>query len=179
MAQPAKRELPTVAPSAPDVTEIYDEHADFVWRSLHRLGIFTRDLPDLTQEAFVVVHRRRSDIDDTRELRPWLFGICANLARNHRRKAFRRGERLTADVPEGRSESDPEADVETRRLRERGRRLLEDLDPEKRAVFVMFEVEGLSGKSIAEALGLALGTVHSRLHAARRALSRALAEEEE
>ncbi len=178
MARPLDRALPRAVPAGLDVRDVYDAELDFVWRSLHRLGVDARDLPDLAQEVFVVVHRRAAEYDAARPLRPWLFGICAGLARNHRRRAFRRGERLTAEPPERVAEGDPESDADRARRRERGQRLLAALDPEKRAVFVMFEVEGMSGAAIAEALGLALGTVHSRLHAARRQLAAALAEEE-
>lgn len=179
MAGPFDRTLPRALPAALDVREVYDAEVDFVWRSLHRLGVDARDLADLTQDVFVVVHRRAAEYDPTRPLRPWLFGICAGLARNHRRRAFRRGERLIAEPPERLAEGDPETETERARRRERGQRLLAQLDPEKRAVFVMFEVEGMSGAAIAEALGLALGTVHSRLHAARKQLAAALAEEED
>ena len=56
--------------------------------------------------------------------------------------------------------------------------MLAELDPEKRAVFVMFEVEGLPGREIARLLDVPIGTVHSRLHSARRALAAALEEDE-
>ena len=162
-----------------DAAKVYDAHADFVWRSLHRLGVEARDLPDLLQEVFIVVHRRRADHDPTRPLPPWLFGICAGLVRNYRRRAFRKNERLTGRAPVVLSHDDPESAVDVGRRRDRGRRALDDLGPEKRAVFVMFEVEGMRSKAIAEALGVPLGTVHSRLHAARRELSAALAEMEQ
>lgn len=166
-------------PAPLDVAEVYDAQAGFVWRSLHRLGIAQRDLPDLLQEVFVVVHRRRAEYDPARPLRAWLWGICVGLARNYRRRAFRWRERLTDLLPERRSSDGPDAELDRRRRRERGRRILEALEPEKRAVFVMFEVEGMSGRQIADLLDLPVGTVHSRLHAARRALSAALEGEKE
>lgn len=161
-----------------DVAAVYSAHADFVWRSLHRLGVWSADVPDLMQEVFVIVHRRRRDHDPDRPMRPWLFGICVGLVRNYRRKAHRRMERLTDRVPESsRSDDDPASALDARRERERGLRVLSELDPEKRAVFVMFEIEAMSGKAIAEALGVPIGTVHSRLFAARRELVAALKEE--
>jgi RNA polymerase sigma-70 factor (ECF subfamily) len=161
-----------------DVAAAYDEHADLVWKSLHRLGVRTADVPDLVHEVFLVLHRRRGEWEVGRPLGPWLWGICVGLARNYRRRAFRRAE-LGAPEHEGRSERDAEGEVDARRRMERGRRALEELDPERRAVFVMFEVEGMSGREIAEVLGVAIGTVHSRLHAARRELAAALAGAEE
>lgn len=162
-----------------DLADLYDEHADFVWRSLHRLGIRAADLPDLVQEVFVVVHRRFSELDRTRPVRGWLFGISAGLARNYHRRSFRKAERLSGEVDRTRDERDPERALDEKSARERGLRLLSALDPEKRAVFVMFEIEGLSGREIAAQLGVPLGTVHSRLHAARRELTAALSAEHE
>lgn len=158
-----------------DVAELYDAHADFVWRSLYRLGVPRADLPDLLQDVFVTLHRRRSELQASSP-RGLLWSIAVGRVRNHRRRAHR-SETLSASPPDVGGATDPERALEQARSRERGRRLLESLDPEKRAVFVMFEVEGLSGKEIATKLSLPLGTVHSRLHAARRELTRALEEE--
>jgi RNA polymerase sigma-70 factor (ECF subfamily) len=176
------RSVPTVLPAparaALDVAEVYEAEADFVWRCLHRLGVHERDLPDLMQEVFVIVHRQRARYDHARPLRAWLFGIAAGLARNYRRRAFRRFESLSGASPEARDTADPEQALDAQRRRQRGERVLAELDPEQRAVFVMFEVEAMSGKAIAELLDVPLGTVHSRLHAARKALLAVLEEVE-
>src|SRR5262245_20213636 len=58
-----------------DVDQVYVEHADFVWRSLCRLGAAGADAEDLLQEVFVVVQRRRADFDGRSKLETWLFGI--------------------------------------------------------------------------------------------------------
>lgn len=160
-----------------EVGAVYDEHAEFVWKSLHRLGVREPDLADVMHEVFVVVHRRRGEHDGERSVRGWLWGIAVGLASNYRKRAFRKNERLDP-APDAAFASDPESDLDLRRRRDRGLRALEALDPERRAVFVMFEVEGLSGKEIATALDVPLGTVHSRLHAARAELTAALGEEE-
>lgn len=160
-----------------DVAALYEVHAELVWKALHRLGVRTADVPDLLQEVFVVLHRRRGELDN-RPVEPLLWGIAAGLARNYRRRAFRRLEVLgdegdRSELSEG---SNPEEALAQRRRRAAGERALEALDPEKRAVFVMFELESMSGHEIASLLGVPLGTVHSRLFAARRALSAALHE---
>lgn len=161
-----------------DVAELYDAYADFVWRSLHRMGVWNADLPDLLQEVFLVAHRRRKELKAGASIRGWLWAVALGQVRNYRRKAFRRREQ-PALVDVSRSQGDPEEALRAQRDRQRGQRLLNDLDPEKRAVFVMFEVEGLSGREIAERLELPLGTVHSRLHAARRELREALEAQDE
>lgn len=169
---------PRRAPEPLDVGQVHAEQAAFVWRSLYRLGAAARDLPDLTQEVFVVVHRQRGTFDAERPIRPWLWGICLGVVRNYRKRAFRHHERSRAEPPDIVGRSDPEGELEAREARERGERALRALDPDKRAVFMMFEVEGMSGQEIAECVGVPLGTVHSRLHAARRELSSMLKEDE-
>ncbi|MBW2463788.1 MAG: sigma-70 family RNA polymerase sigma factor, partial [Deltaproteobacteria bacterium] len=72
---------------AMDVTALYDAHADFVWRSLHRLGVRSADLPDLLQEVFVVLHRRRAELDATTSARGLLWTLALGLAQNYRRKS--------------------------------------------------------------------------------------------
>ena len=54
---------------------IYDREFDYVWHSLRRLGIPARDLPDVTHDVFVKLHRSLVNYDTTRPFRPWLFGV--------------------------------------------------------------------------------------------------------
>jgi RNA polymerase sigma-70 factor (ECF subfamily) len=159
-----------------DVGAVYAEQLDFVYQSLHRLGGRGEQLSDLTQEVFVVVHRRRADHDASRPIRPWLFGICVGVIQNARRSA-RRKPTSPFDELEGPAggHAPDEAAAARQRLR-RAQAALHAMDPERRAVFVMYEVEGMRGEQIADALGIAPGTVHSRLFAARREIQRALEE---
>ncbi len=154
-----------------DVANLHAEHADFLWASLYRLGVREADLPDMLQEVFVVVHRRRDSWDGSSRIRSWLFGIALRVVKNYRRKAYRRRERVVAALPEEHlrdTSDDPEQALSRCRAEQQARELLEELDPDKRAVFVMFEVEGIACSDIGDALGIPLGTVYSRLHAARK-----------
>lgn len=158
------------APPRLDVEAVYAEHAGFVWRTLQRLGAIEADLPDLFQEVFLVLHRRRDELVDDGQVRGLLFGIAVGLVRNHRRRSTRWRDRLTSWLGWGSQSPDPQEALDASRRRSRGMLAFSRLDPEKRAVFVMFELEGLSGQQIAATLGIPLGTVHSRLYAARRQL---------
>ncbi|MEM1034523.1 MAG: sigma-70 family RNA polymerase sigma factor [Myxococcota bacterium] len=161
-----------------DAAEVHDAHASFVWATLHRMGVPDADLPDLLQEVFITVHRRRSRYDGRGTVRTWLYGICRGIAANHRRKLHRRREQAIdggAEIRELDRAGDPEAPVIARRARETVHRILETLDPDRRAVFVMFEVEGMSGPAIAAMLGVPVGTVYTRLRAARDDFARAVA----
>lgn len=153
-----------------DVAAVHAAHADYVWSSLYRLGVRAEDLPDMLQEVFVVVHRRAHTYDGRCRLRTWLYGICLGVAANYRRRAFRKQETLVGDVADDArlSSDDPEKALERVQAQERLSLVLEGLTPEKRAVFVMFELEGLSCEIIAEELGVPIGTVYSRLHGARK-----------
>jgi RNA polymerase sigma-70 factor (ECF subfamily) len=153
-----------------DLTAIHDRHAAFIWTTLARMGVRDADLEDVSQEVFVVVHQRLHTFDGSARMTTWLFGICARVASAYRRRAWRRREAPVAAVPEGRSEPDagPEAEAIARQSRARLHALLDGLDVEKRAVFVMFELDGMSCDEIAAVAGVPVGTVYSRLHAARK-----------
>lgn len=165
--------------TAASVEQIHDDHADFVFRSLQRLGVRERDLEDAMQDVFIVVHRKLHTFDDSARMSTWLYGICLRVAASYRRRAHVRRERATDildDTPDEDPARDPEAAVLARESEERLRRALDALRPEKRAVLVMFEIEGLSANEISEMIGIPVGTVHSRLFAARAEFVRAVAQ---
>lgn len=158
-----------------DVSRLYKEHAAFVWAALQRLGVRQSDLEDVLHEVFVVVHRKVGTFDHTAKVTTWLFGICMRVASSYRRRGFRRRETSHAEVPERESHESPEQELATRESRRRLESLLDELDLDRRAVFVMFEIEELPCTEIADMLGVPLNTVYSRLHAARKDFQAALA----
>jgi RNA polymerase sigma-70 factor (ECF subfamily) len=154
---------------------VYRRYHDYVWLTLQRMGVRRADLHDTAHEVFLVVHRKLDRYDPEARLSAWLYGICLRVASAYRRKAYRRYERL--EVPSAANPLDNAASSEladTRTLaREREallERLLGALDPEQRAVLVMFEIEELSCEEIAAWTGTPLGTVYSRLARARKKL---------
>lgn len=161
----------TAAPSRPrSVEDVFREYGDFVWASLQRMGVRDADLQDQLQEVFVVVHRRLVDFEGRSALTTWLFGICLRVAAAYRRKLARRKEQGYEVLPEiidDADEHDPEQHTALKQARIRLAKILDEMDVEKRAVLVMFEVESLSCDQIAQMLGVPVGTVYSRLHAAR------------
>lgn len=159
-----------------NVADIHRVHANFVWRSLQRLGVHPNDLEDMQQEVFVIVHRKLPGYDAEMALSAWLFGICRRVAAAYRRKAHRRYEEATGEWYEQADLKypDPEEAAENAQARRQLDLLLERLDLDKRAVFVMFEIDGLTCEEIAEQLGVPVGTVYSRLHTARKIFQKAL-----
>lgn len=155
------------APPRPSMREIFDAHAAYIWRTLRHLGIPESDIEDLCQEVFVTVHRKLGDFAGRSTLRTWIYGICLRVASDHRRKAHVRRERTAEDPARDVAEQrdlGPDQRHEQRALVET---LLSCLDHDKRAVFVLYELEGFSMKEVAEIVGCPLQTAYSRLHAAR------------
>jgi RNA polymerase sigma-70 factor (ECF subfamily) len=153
--------------TAAEVERLFREHGPFVWRSLRRIGMSESDADDLTQEVFVIVFRRFHEFEQRSSLRTWLYGIAARVALAHRRRAQTQREIPTEAPPELAASDAPDqqlADHEARRMLDRA---LDTLDDDKRAVFVLYEIEELSMAEIAEALECPVQTAYSRLHAAR------------
>ena len=150
------------------VQSVFERHARDVWRSLHFLGVPERDLPDVSQEVFMTVHRRLPSFEGRASLSSWLYGICLRTVAMYRRKAFRRHERPHAEVPADEPvQATPEDAMHTSQRLARLRRAIDELDEGQRAVFVLYEIESLPMPQIAAALAIPLQTAYSRLHAAR------------
>jgi RNA polymerase sigma-70 factor (ECF subfamily) len=163
----AERAAVPPPPPLPPFQEVFQRHLGFVWRVLRSLGAPPADLDDLTQEVFVVVHRRLAEFEGRSSLSSWLYAICRRVWQDQRRRAYRRHEQTTASPPDGVAPFTPgdvaAHDEEVGRLA----RILDRLDADKRAVFVLYEIEQLGMKEVAAALGCPLQTAYTRLHAAR------------
>jgi len=159
---------------------VHEAHADFVWRSLQRLGVRPADLDDVFQEVFIVVHKRLHTFDGSAAITTWLFGVCLKVAAAHRRRAWLRREVPTedlADTSEAPPGELPDEAIAARQSRATLRRVLDGMDLDKRAVLVMFEIDELSSDEIAAVLGVPVGTVWSRLNAARKQFQKIAARE--
>ena len=158
-----------------DAEALYRAHVDFVGRFLLRLGANGQDIPDLIQEVFLVAHRRGGFILGRAKPTTWLAEISFRVLSDRRKKTRRKLEDSDTDgvglAPSHRSS--PGETAESRQALARVQQALDTLTPEKRAVFVLFELEGEACDAIAGGLGIPVGTVYSRLHAARRDFSRA------
>jgi RNA polymerase sigma-70 factor (ECF subfamily) len=151
--------------------DIYQEHFDFVWATLRHLGVREADVLDLTQAVFVTVYAKLSTFEGRSTITTWLFGICRRLA-----SAYRRSARFRREVPTDGLAIDrraaPESLLARSNMREQAESILNKLPEAQRLVFVLFELEELSGPEIAGLLGISLGTVRSRLRLARTTFER-------
>ncbi|HEX3775273.1 MAG TPA: sigma-70 family RNA polymerase sigma factor [Polyangiaceae bacterium] len=166
--------------AANSLAELYQRHADFAWRTLRRLGVTEADASDAVQDVFLVVHQKLAQFKGQSSMTTWLFTICRTVARQRRRHAqARRALDTDASVDE---ELDLRADVA--RAAEHNERLalldaiLASFEVEQKNVFILFEIEKMTGEEISEALSIPLGTVYSRLTLARKAFRQALTRDE-
>lgn len=169
------------APSArPEFAAIYEQHFDFTWRNLRRLGVREAQLSDATQDVFLVVHRRLPDFTPPERsaephaaLRSWLYSIVVRVARQYRRGLRRKPTEGMEDVAElaDASGTEPERAAQQSEALRQLLGLLAQLDDDKREAFVLAELEGLSAPEISEILGVNVNTIYARIRAARRALT--------
>lgn len=173
--------VPVAPREALDFEAVYDAHADYVWRSVRRLGVHPPATEDVVQEVFLVVHRRLDEFEGRSSLKTWLFGIALGVVRNHRRSVRRKRLEAGEAADDALDRAPADRGAEPDRLTERAEaarllhRLLDELDDERREVFVMAELEQMRGTEIAAATGLNLNTVYTRLKAARKLFNRAVA----
>jgi RNA polymerase sigma-70 factor, ECF subfamily len=161
----AARSLSASPEHAALYARVYRAQFAFVWRSLRRLGVAERELADGTQEVFLVVFRKLPEVDTESKITTWLYAICLRVASDWRRRAHRRYELLGEDAaPLAIATIESPESTELRALLGLA---LEAMPLDQRAVFIAFELEGMTGDQIAEALAVPLATVHSRLRLAR------------
>ena len=153
---------------------VFEREFDYVWASLRRLGVGDGDLEDVAQEVFVRVHRQFQSYDGERPVRPWLFAFAARCAADWRRQARHRVEvlgthgepaspLLAADALLMQAE---EADLVLRALQE--------VDPGRRPVFILYEIDECPMKDIVRSLKIPLFTGYSRLRLARKEFTAAV-----
>ena len=163
------------APSVADRGAVFDTHAAYVGRTLRCLGVRDRELADAIQDVFEVVFRKLDRVQNPDALRGWIYGICLRKARSFRRAAAKRQARTAPSEAEpacdGRS---PHQALVHARALGAALRLLDELDDDKRAVFVLYEVEQLAMRDVAATVGVPTQTAYARLYAARKFLARRL-----
>jgi RNA polymerase sigma-70 factor (ECF subfamily) len=151
---------------------LVDEHFEFVWRSVRRLGVPMADADDAAQEVFVVAARKLGSIEADRE-KAFLFGTAVRVASTRRRTRRRHpedpAETLDARALDG--DASPEERVELGQARALLQGILDGMSDDQRTVFVLAELEETSVREIAALLALPLGTVSSRLRAARESFA--------
>lgn len=154
---------------------LYDRHHESVERFVLR-NVGPTDCADIVHDAFLKLIRAASTYDGRPDARPFLIGIAAQLMRQKRQRIARIARALEdfaltlVGAPQ-RTPEDAASNAQTLTVFEIA---LSKLSPEKRLVFLMIEAEGLCGNEVADALGIPVATVWTRLHYARQELRDAI-----
>lgn len=173
------RERPAApAPSEPgldaglcDFEALYRTHFNFVWRTLRRLGVSEAALDDAAQEVFVVVHRRLADFVPESSPKAWLYAIAQRVASDQRRTVRRKGNLLPLhDDMVARDKTPLDAAIQSQ-ANDLVLDFLETLDPARRSVFILVELEQMSAPEVAEASSENLNTIYYRIASARKAFA--------
>lgn len=166
---------------------LVEEHLPRLWRVAWRILRHREDTEDVMQEVFLAAFRALPGFRGESSLSTWLHRIAVTRALNYRDTAAERirqaSEPWTGSAGEEfRAGGDwrapsPLKSLESRELMRRVTRCLEKLPPAWRAILALRDVESLSYEETARTLGIALGTVRSRLARARLALRHCVQEE--
>lgn len=150
-----------------DVAALFEAYSAFVWRALKRHGVAERHLEDACQEVFLVAHRRRDEFEGRSQVRSWLYGIALRVALGFKRKARRTRETLGEEPPELAEEPSQPQELERKQLAALIEAALRALPENKREVFALYEIEGMTMAEVARALGVPENTALYRLYGAR------------
>ena len=158
---------PLVSERASTLREVYAGYAGYVWNTLRRLGAPDADLEDLTHDVFVQVQRHLADYNGSRPMKPWLFCFAFRVLSTHRR-----GKRRRREGPNEPTDSiDPAPLADERLAAEQDRRLviaaLGSIEPQRRAVFVLYALDDVPMDEIARTMSIPINTAYSRLRVAR------------
>jgi RNA polymerase sigma-70 factor (ECF subfamily) len=165
--------------AVPAFDAVYAAHVGFVWRVLRTFGVPEAQVEDAVQDVFVVVHRRLGEWQGKAAITTWLFAIARRVASAHRRHADRRSRERAeqlgdAQLDHGTGVVDPFTEASRAQAAATVLAILEQLDHDKRVVFVLVELEQLSVPEVARMLDLNLNTAYSRLRLARQAFEAAV-----
>jgi RNA polymerase sigma-70 factor (ECF subfamily) len=168
--------LPRAIEHPDRLRQLVIDHLDFVWRNLRRLGNSSADADELVQEAFLVASRKLDEIRPGSE-RSYLLSIAMNIASTRRRSYSREALRIDRSQVTCSPEPlpTPEQAVEESEARRELDTILNSMTLDLRTVFVLYELEELTTKEIANLLNIKEGTVASRLRRARDAFREAIA----
>lgn len=157
----------------PDLASTYREQYGFVWRSLRRLGVPDDAVDDAVHDVFVVAARRLHEFEGRSAITSWLFAVAVRVSKHQRRAVARhrrRKDALAAEVDAVSPSHSGDFDRQDAARILHG--LLARLDDPIRHVYILMELEQMTGREVAAILSLTVPTVHSRLRSARQQLRR-------
>ena len=158
----------TLAGDRAAARELHRYYYPIVASFLRKLGVLPHDLEDAAQEVFTQFFRYVASFRGEAELKTWVFRLCVTEARRGRRR------RRVAAVLAGVLRREPPEDTvpplvtSDRTIHELAKDALDRMDPDQRLAFVLFEIEGLTGREAAEIAGKTMAAMFRRLYEAQR-----------
>ena len=162
--------------------ELYRRHREAPYGIAYRLVGSREDALEVVQESFIHVMRGIQAFRGQSSFRTWLYRIVTHAALDYRRwRALR-----TADSLEGDTSAEPAAQAAGRSPQEAAAdrdlgaaidKALSNISEKNRAALILYAIEGMSYREVADVLGISIGTVMSRIFNARQRLRELLATE--
>ncbi len=172
-SQPAQAVVRHSPEEARRLRVMVDEQFDFVFRTLRAFGVRPADAEDGAQTVFIIASRKLAVIASGSE-RAFLFATARGVASNARRSGTRNREDVGSDALSASVDlaPDPEEAAARSQAKTHLARIMDGMDEDARAVFMLFELEGLTMVEIAKVVDAPPGTVASRLRRAREHFER-------
>lgn len=152
---------------APDrLTELYENHVDFVWRTARRFGLSAAEADDAAQRVFLVASKKLGVITRERE-KAFFFRATINVTRTMLRSTARKREKLREDSEGVDTHPSPEETLSHRQELESAHAILQAMPESLREAFILFELEEMTMLEVSCLLEIPAGTVASRIRRAR------------
>jgi RNA polymerase sigma-70 factor (ECF subfamily) len=151
---------------------VYERELDYLFATMQRMGVNPREIEDLAQEVFVVLHRHWPTLDTTRPFRPYLFAVAFRVVCAHRRRRAR--EVPCAELEAEDQAISPESSLQRKESAQFLMAALERVPLQRRAVLVMHDLDGFSIVDVAAKLSITRFGAYARLRKARKELASAL-----
>jgi RNA polymerase sigma-70 factor, ECF subfamily len=173
------RQVHSAPPPAPPDAEpptsylaVYERALDYLFETLQRMGASPREIEDLAQEVFLVLHRNWPNLDVSRPFRPYLFAVAFRVVCAHRRRRGR-------EVPCAHLETEdpavgPEESLQSKQSAQLLMAALHSIPLARRSVVVMHDLDGYPIVEVAARLSLTRFGAYARLRKARKELASAL-----
>lgn len=151
---------------------VYQRELDYLFETLQRLGASPREIEDLAQEVFMILHRNWPDLDVSRPFRPYLFAVAFRVVCAHRRRRGREVPYAYLDAED--PAVGPEQSLQSKESTQLLLAALDTVPLPRRAVIVMHDLDGFSIVEVAARLSLTRFGAYARLRKARKELASAL-----
>ncbi|MBN2574041.1 MAG: sigma-70 family RNA polymerase sigma factor [Deltaproteobacteria bacterium] len=152
--------------------DLFKQELDYLFATLQRLGVAPGEMEDLAQEVFIVLHRNWTNLDTSRPLRPYLFGVAFRIVCAHRRRRAREIPHPILDAPD--AAPSPEGALQSKESIALLLSALESVPLLRRAVVVMHDLDAVPIVDVARTLSISRFGAYSRLRKGRRELTAAV-----